>query len=158
MNRVASPAAPSTIETIATTRLICAPHAMHCGPFGVSIQTPMMMSQAHANGPIQVLTASMGVLRCKNFALRPLYSNNARGFNGPVSGDTSELSKFFASAPLGAEAMLCPIGRSFGRSVAMAIPPFSRQPKTIEPPADSADASMQAQTLFANQFRPIVKA
>src|SRR6266702_3534730 len=26
MNRVASPAAPSTIETIVTTRLICAPH------------------------------------------------------------------------------------------------------------------------------------
>jgi hypothetical protein len=74
-----------------------------------------------------------------------------------VSGDSSELSKFFASALLGAEAMLCPIDRSFGRSVAMAIPPFSRQPKTIEPPADSADASMQAQTLFANQFRPIVK-
>jgi hypothetical protein len=35
MNRVARPAAPSTIETIATTRLICAPHAMHCGPSGV---------------------------------------------------------------------------------------------------------------------------
>src|SRR6266702_3534731 len=35
MYRVASPAAPCTIETIATTRLICAPHARHCGPAGV---------------------------------------------------------------------------------------------------------------------------
>jgi hypothetical protein len=73
------------------------------------------------------------------------------------SPDTASLTSGRPTGPLGAEAMLCLIGHSFGRSVAMAIPPFSRQPKTMEPPADSADASMQAPTFFANQFRPIMK-
>jgi hypothetical protein len=69
-NRVVRPAAPSNMETIDTTRLPCAPHAMHCGPSGVSIQIPMMMSQAHAKGPIQVRTLLMVTLLCRNSRLR----------------------------------------------------------------------------------------